>query len=484
MAVLHERLSLTFADDLIQSVRLTPGQSSESVRLPPPPRAVVEDYQYALARAASLAAPPEAGVQVGIENLIMPMRNWLAEAVPRASRSRFGAATHDTSLALELTLASSELESYPWELIGDVGVLGPPDRRVTVWRSVIAPVDPTASKPWTNILLLVSSAAMLRVGPYAPEEIRMIAETIGSEESVRVLSHEGVTADFGKLLRDLRPSGFHLVAHATSDFFRFQAERGPTLAELQVDPTLLAAEISRSPVRLVMLNCCNSASPGSNGQRPAAYEVACQSGAATVGMSGQLQPFVGARFASAFYLEAARGGSVLASFEAGQSAIRTNPTYSSMWSIPTMYSQSADVIPFPVTDAARIRLGLQEARAHLEKLDADLAELAAKPDLTPGDWVSWSARVDVRVECIRDYVLSMPSGGGVAMERRGGARIIARTGSSVLSFLTSVSHTVGVLKDPSEKSKSRRLAIERLIIHRQQNRRVLSGLAQALEAVG
>ena len=88
-----------------------------------------------------------------------------------------------------------------------------------------------------------------------------------------------------------------------------------------------------------------------------AGEIAALSGAATIGMAGQLNPAMGRLFAFTFYRSLAQGFSALHAYHEAVRGIRDHGTYSAMWSIPVMCASSPNVIPFPVSPEARARLG-------------------------------------------------------------------------------------------------------------------------------
>ena len=79
--------------------------------------------------------------------------------MPSPVRQRIAAAA-GRLVAIEVTVASQSLEHYPWELIGDPGLLDADAANVTVWRTVTSPPLETP-KRWGGSVLLAGSEAML-----------------------------------------------------------------------------------------------------------------------------------------------------------------------------------------------------------------------------------------------------------------------------------------------------------------------------------
>ena len=73
-----------------------------------------------------------------------------------------------------------------------------------------------------------------------------------------------------------------------------------------------------------------------------------------------------------------------------------------------MYSNDANVIPFPSSNADRARLTFQQAEQQLTILNRELASLAAMRDCAPDEWERRAADPTVRVRGITEYLPALP----------------------------------------------------------------------------
>jgi hypothetical protein len=326
---------------------------------------------------------------------------------------------------------------------------------------------------------------MSLVPPFIHEEFEWIERDLREFEAVELHPYPQVKADFGHLLTRHRPVALHLVAHATSEGVQFQAEQGATLDELDIDPQIIGAELGRSDVSVAVFNCCDSASVPRSGGRPAAYEIASRSGAAAIGMAGLLQPYVGALFASTFYRRLAGGASVLQAYRQGVESVRAHERFSTMWSIPVMYSRASNVVPFPAGDEARARLRLAHIRGHMGALDGELAGLASRRCTSAGEWAQAAGTPAVRIGCIKSYL------GGLAGARAGTTRevirhrrYLERATDELESALSGTAETLEALGSPHSGAGERRVALAGLDTDRRRHERLLRRLDALFEDVG
>lgn len=348
--LITERLELTLADGGIRSVRRTEGEPSAQAHLALPAERMMEDYRSALGTAAALTGPPDEATIRRMRELAAPLQKVLMLAVPDAARQRIaavGGGTEAKLAAIELTLTDRQLERYPWELIADPAASGAGLRPVAIWRSAL-PADPPVRKRWTGNLLLAGKAS-------APDELAVIRSELSGYSQIRVFAHPGIPPSFRPLLEEHPPAAFHLVAH------------GPTLDDLTISPKSLGTDLGKSGAWVAVVSCSDSGTVSLGDGRPPAHEIAERSGAATIGMAGMTQPGMSGLFASAFYYCLARGFSALQGYHAAVRSIRDHGVYSTMWSIPVMYAQSPNVVPFPVDDQAQARLGLDVSDHEIEQ---------------------------------------------------------------------------------------------------------------------
>ena len=475
----RERLELALVDGEIHSLRHTPGRS-QLVKLAVPD-AELERYRLALARTARREDPPDDQFRQRIGELTRPLQAALQGAIPSEARERMASRDQGSVrglVSIELTLNSAALEKYPWELIADPETLCGDAADVTVWRRVPPPREPPL-RHWTTRILLTGSAAMRRTPPFVREELKWIAGEL-APLNLDPVQLADIQPDLGRLLTEHRPGAFHLVAHGTSAGITFQAQPGPTPDELHIAPAFLGRALEESAVWVASFNCCDSATPATSQIRPVAHQIAERSGAVTIGMAGLIRPYPGARFAQTFYHWLGRGRSVLEAYHLGVRAVRADPVYSTMWSIPVMYANEAEVIPFPVSDEARIRLGLGQIRDHLIALGAEFEDLKSWSSGSPGQWSNRAARSKVRLDCIESYVSEVAA----ACARRPGQhgrRQIEEAYRELGSFIDGTASWLECLTKPVLGPAQLKAALGKVPRHRLQQQFLLDTVEELLE---
>jgi hypothetical protein len=486
--LIEERLDLVLADGGIHSKRKTPDQPHDFVQVALPSDQAVADYRSALAKAATLGDRPDDATVRWIRELVRPLQEALVSAIPLSARRRMtgqGRGEPRSLVALELTLTDSRLERYPWELIADPAVLGGGTMDVTVWRSLLSALDPPVQKRWTSCLLLAGMAAVLKAAPLAHDELAWIKAELSDHSHLHVYDCAGIPPRFQPLLARYHPAAFHLVAQAANDGFRPLGERGPTLEELSIRPDSIATDLAGSGVWVAMFNCCDSATAPSSGDRPPAYEIAWRSGAATIGMAGLMPPYLGGLFATTFYRCLAHGSSAVQAYHHAVRAIRDHEIYSTMWSIPVMYARNSKVIPFPVDELARARLGLEQVRVHIRTLDSELNGLAYANFQSPAEWAAHAAIPIERTQCISGYLTATAVPGPAdtaAARRRQDSMDAAR--NDLRSALSATVIVLSQLGDPALGAAERRGVLQELPLHREQQQRILVALDELFEEVG
>ncbi len=381
-------------------------------------------------------------------------------------------------ISIELTLNSAALEKFPWELIADPETLCGDAADVTVCRRVPPPREPPLRR-WTTRILLTGSAAMRRTPPFVSEELKWIADEL-APLNLDPVQLADIRPDLEHLLTRHRPGAFHLVAHGTSMGITFQAQPGPTPDELLIPPAFLGRALEESAVWVASFNCCDSATPASSQVRPMAYQIAERSGAATIGMASLIPPYPGALFARTFYHGLGCGHSALEAYHLGVQAVRADPVYSTMWSVPVMYANEAEVIPFPVSDEARIRLGLGQIRDHLIALGVEFGELASWGSGSAGAWSNRAARSKVRLDCIEGYASEVAA----ACARRpghSGRRQIENAYREISSFIEVTANWLERLTRPTSAPTELRAALGKVRRRRLQQQFLLARVEELLE---
>lgn len=376
--LIEETLDLTLTSDGIQVVHLTEGGPDGRTLLPVPSAEAMEDYHRALREAVALTAPADDATTRRIRGLVRPLQQALLLAAPDSLRQRLAETAGQAGrlVAIELRLMNSELEAYPWELMADV-----PD--LVVWRNVSSPGLP---ERWTSNVLLTGTAGVREVR----DELAEVKSELSGQRHLAVYERSGSPADLSQLLRRYRPAVLHLVSYPAG--------------QQRIQLASVAADLRQYGAWTAVFNCPYSATVSLPDGCPPASEIAARSGAATIGMAGQMNPVAGQLFATGFYHYLARGFSVLQAYHEGVRAIRDHGIYSVMWSIPVMYADSAKVIPFPVSSEARARLGLEQIRLHVTALDRELQRLAGGNYRSAGEWARQAATPIVRTQCIVRYL--------------------------------------------------------------------------------
>ncbi len=480
--IVIEKLQLDLVSGQTKSLRITPGHSSEAGQLTEPLNSRdLADYRAAQGKIAGFEQPPNEEAKRRIRELVGPLQEKLLEIVPAKARQRLSMNDQKRPgrlAALELVLEDPELERYPWELVAEPLALIAGVDNVTVYRRVFPDSDQPVPRAWTDRILLSGSEAMQRVPPFVEKELAWISEELKAQ-NLKPECCTGIQPNLDELLAKIRPGAFHLVAHGTSSGVSFQAEPGPTLDDLKVDPAFIGRALGRSTVWVAMFNCCNSATPPPGGEPPA-RRIAELSRVATIGMGGKIQPYIGATFARSFYRCLGSGRSVLQAYHAGIQAIRGNDTYSGMWSMPIMYATDADIIPFPVDDEARVRLGLEQVRVHLSALDSELAELANGPDRSPGEWSTQTSTPMVRIECIQTYLAAVTDAYARTRRSERYLRQMTHIRSELDSILPCTRGSLGRLTDVSGQPDQRREAQGKFSVHRLQQQRMITKVERLL----
>ncbi len=377
---MEESLELTLTSEGIQSVRVTAGRPNDRVLLAVPSVTAMQEYRRALIQTAALTAPPDDATVRRIRELVLPMQQALLLAVPDSVRQ--------SMTAIEIRLMNSELETYPWELIADAV-------DVVVWRKVSSPGPP---ERWTSNLVLTGTADTREVR----DELAGIRDELSGLRHLKVFDCPGDPPGLSQLLRRYRPAAFHLVSYPAG--------------QKTIQPLSIAADLRQAGVWAAVFNCSDSATPSSAESRPPAAEIAARSGAAIIGMAGQMNPAAGQLFAIKFHDFLARGFSALQAYHEAVRGIREHDAYSAMWSIPVMYASSPNVIPFPVSPEAQARLGMDQIRLHASALDRELQRLVRGNYRSADEWANQAQTPIVRTQCIVRYLKDAPAPGRAANE--------------------------------------------------------------------
>ena len=484
LPLIEECLELRLAAGGLRSQRVTQGEPRDIARVALPSWEMVEDYRQALGKAVGNGEPPDEGAVTQARRLSASLQETLLQAVPESVRRRLTAAGGGAArqlAAIELKFLDRQLERYPWELIADAEALRTGTAGVTVWRSVLHPLRPVY-RSWTGNLLLAGTASPLRLASPLDDELTWIKSDLNGGSNLEVCLKPGIPASFESLIAEHRPAAFHLVEHETSPGAPSGMGGGPALTRPNALPELIARGLEEAGTWLAVLSCHDSATVPSGGGRPPGYQIADASGAAVIGMAGSVPPYPGGLFATTLYRGLADGFSVLHAYHEAVCRVRHHDPRSTMWSIPVMYAETSNVVPFPVSDEARIRLSLVYFRRHAETLDRELAALAAGNIQSAGEWARRTATPSVRTTCITKYLAAVVAGEAVATgERR--QQNVAKAQDELNRALSETRETLDRLGATLDAA-GRRQALQELYVRRRRHQVILHRLDELIGEVG
>jgi hypothetical protein len=474
LPLIEECLELRLVGGNIRSRRVAQGEPDE-VRMALPPEEILESYRQALRKNTDHGGPPDRDAG----RIATSLQNILLQAVPQSVRRRLAATGPREArqlAAIELRLLDSQLERYPWELIADPAALQARTGGVTVWRRILSHPPPVYRR-WTGNLLLTGTPSPIKLTPAIDDELAWIKSELNGYGNVHIWHSTGIPSNFRQLMAEHPPAAFHLVAHETSP-----SALSETGASLNVLLNLVASEQSQAGAWLAVLNCRDSATVPSIGSRPPAYKVAELSGGSAIGMAGPVHCYPGGLFAAALYRCLATGSPAVHAFSEAVCRIRNYGPYSIMWSIPVIYARTSNVVPFPVDDKARIRLGYVQIRLHVEALDRELQGLIHGSFQNSGEWADRTATPAVRTDCIKKY-LSATTGcegdkGDLRRER------VNQAQHELEAALSATRASLDRLGHTALSTAERRQVLQELPVHCSLQQSILRKLDELIEEVG
>lgn len=141
-----------------------------------------------------------------------------------------------------------------------------------------------------------------------------------------------------------------------------------------------------------------------------------------------------------------------------------------------------DVIPFPVDDRARARLGLEQVRIHVAALGRELQWLAKGNFRSPGEWARETATSIVRTECIADCLAQATAVWPAdSADERCRRSCISAARDELRSSLCETASSLAQLSDPAAGVADRREVLRELPLHRMRQQRILGRLHELIE---
>jgi hypothetical protein len=398
-AILPARLALNLTGNSIASSFYCGEELHNEAKVPT--AKAVSGYQEAIAHAG-----PPGGSGIGDCQL---MRDAIASCLPSGSpellKSRAQGLSNSPLVNLEIRVNDRALENYPWELLAEPGLLAPPETEVAVWRSVAT--SPLDERQASTAVLLIGSASLDSVPPFAREEVEHLTQLLGEYRWVKPLPYPSITfGDFSETLEVIRPAVVHVVVHGSTDGFQWQASRTLSESHYTITPQELSGCLARSATSVAVLNACDSATASAD-SAPAARRISQERGATTIGMAAELPASVGIAFAEDFYRKLAVGATVIEAHSHAVRSIRDMSGFANLWSVPVMYSSSPNLVIFPASSHARARLSFDEVSSHLERLGEEIGGVADRRDWASGDWAEKTAASTVRIRYVRGVLATL-----------------------------------------------------------------------------
>lgn len=398
-SALPARLELSLRNNVIASSFYC-GQDELHDDAAPPPREAFDGYLEAIEHA-------NAGIDSG-RGSCGRMGQAVLACLPPEAPTLLKRLAQDLSgrplVQLEIVVNHRALENYPWELLAEPGLLTSPDVDVSVWRGVSLP---PAERQASTAVLLVGSASVDLIPPSNYDEVGLLDQLLGAYLWIKSIPYPSITfGDFANVLDVIRPVVVHVVAHGSTDGFKFRASRTHPKDHYDIPAQELVGRITKSAASVVMLNACDSATASADDDSVARR--ICEAAKTTaIGMAAQLPTEVAIAFAEQFYRCLALGATVVEAYRQAVRSIRAISGFANLWSVPVMYSTQPNLVIFPTDSRARARLGFNEVSAHLEKLEAEIDNLAGHPDWTGGDWAKNTAVPAVRIAYVRDVLATL-----------------------------------------------------------------------------
>lgn len=281
---------------------------------------------------------------VGLFNALFPpsLRSILDE-------SR-GLARDEHILRLRLDIRTPELSSIPWELMHDGCSHLALGRRSAIVRYIHGhpSVHPAGEIHAPNILLTVATPVDVPALPAIEQEISHISESVSdlidSQKIGRleILRHTTLQ----KLQRKLREHPYHVLhymGHGTfshdEGFLALEDEDGTAR---WIDAETLSLFFRDAPLRLLVLNACQTALTSQNNALLGVAQAALSAGVpAVVAMQVAIKDELAAAFAHEFYLSLTEGHTLESGMSEGRKAIVGRATLDHLdWTIPVLFSNA------------------------------------------------------------------------------------------------------------------------------------------------
>lgn len=141
-----------------------------------------------------------------------------------------------------------------------------------------------------------------------------------------------------------------------------------------------------------------------------------------------------------------------------------------------------DVIPFPMDDRARARLGLEQVRIHVAALGRELQLLAKGNFRGPGEWARETATSIVRTECIADCLAQVGAVWPAAStDERCRQSCISAARDELRSSLGETASSLARLSDPAAGAADRHEVLRELPLHQMRQQCILGRLHELID---
>jgi hypothetical protein len=386
---------------------LAPQQLAEEVlatgRLDTADQTILADYRSDLQSLIDIGPPPRglsghhgkrklAAETLARIGLPQPIANQLTQL-----QKQIG----DSTLLLEFSTSTPELDCLPWELLGsrEFGYQG--NSNLVIWRYVTQ----ESYQPWpeNKIMLAAASPPEQRISPNVDgefDDIRMLLEQSARHDVPRPIQMlHSSNPRFTWTLAKNRPNLLHIAMHGdqTSMFFERDdprdqdllnrdSEHEPFSRQRVVPYEYIAGVIADvGSVRTAVLSVCFSAHSDED-EASFARNLITEGIPSVIGMACSITPAASREFCRELYRGICTGKPIADSYADAIVGLRRMSSYHEcLWSVPVLYG-SDNVIPLPTDDYKRFLSEVAQAVRSIDELRRNLSRLSLQLGSRPEDW--------------------------------------------------------------------------------------------------
>jgi hypothetical protein len=411
----------------------------------------------------------------------------------------------DSTLLLEFSTTTPELDCLPWELLGsrEFGYRG--NSNLVIWRYVAQ----ESLQPWPENRIMLAAAS--------PPEQRISPNVDGEFDDIRILLEQSARHDvpqpiqmlhssnpkFVGTLAESRPNLLHMAMHGdqTSMFFERDdprdrdllnrdSENEPFSRQRIVPYEYIAGVIADiGSVRTAVMSVCFSAYSDED-TASFARNLITEGIPSAIGMACSITPAASREFCRELYRGICAGKPIADSYAGAIVSLRRMSSYHEcLWSVPMLYG-SDNVIPLPTDDYKRFLGEAAQAVMSIDELRRSLSHLSLQLGSRPEDWRVDSTpaamglgKVQKRLKYLRDNMTMNRVDSYIwRLEFEVGYTEVERKISLVRAAMSEVGEAVGP-RAYSQRSQRFRSAAERLAPELENIRRLVTGEFPVISSV-